>query len=162
FADTYAEMVDYVLMCCRKRYAAQLTTEGAYDRALVEYALAIEPAARFAARHILPGLGTNLINKALEVHGSGLGVDGEPTVRAVLRLRTAEPVVTGIIGTFDERAAFVRGLGQHIMGLLITSGSPEGKVSPDLFAEHHLLFKGFDFRLFSQNPGPRPSSPYVD
>ncbi|MFE6494778.1 CHAT domain-containing protein [Streptomyces sp. NPDC057748] len=153
FRARYAWVLDYLLLAYRKRYAAQLEEAGEYCGALLEYATAAEDVVRYAARHRSPGLATDLANRALAV-AKRAGND-EQLVRVVLLLKAVAPVVTSLLGPEDERVGFVSGVGQELARLVIRAGSPP------LVAEHHLLFKGFDFRQLVQNAGPRPLTPAV-
>ncbi|WP_051855783.1 CHAT domain-containing protein [Streptomyces sp. NRRL B-1347] len=51
FADTYAAMLEWVVLTRRTRYAKRCAAAGEYDTALSQYLAAMEPATRFAARH---------------------------------------------------------------------------------------------------------------
>ncbi len=155
FADTYAEMVDYVLMQSRKRYAERLASQGDNSNALLQYACAAELAARFAMRHSMPGFGTRLINKSIECVDQLAMSDYSFSTTALLQI--AEPVVTGIVGALEHHAAFVYGLGQRTMSYLLARSFPDDVN----IALHHILFKGFDFRILSHNSGPRTKSPIV-
>lgn len=155
FPVRYAWMLDYLLLSHRKRYAARLDEAGEYHKALLEYFVAAEGAALCAERHRSAGLATDLVNRSLSVVKRA-GYDGELVSRVVLLLKTVEPIVTGLLGPEVERASFVQGLGQEIARLVIRADTPE------LFAEHQILFKGFDFRLVVQNSGPRRLAPAVE
>lgn len=154
FTETYAEMADYVLMRCRLRYADHLTAQGDHHGALLQYVCAIDPAARFAARHTMPGLSTSVVNRSVECVARLRKEKGD-LVGTIGLLDIAAPVVTGIVGAIDHHATFVYGLGQHIMSHLLASAH----FPADAVAQHQLLFKGFDSRLLTLNCGPRPLSP---
>ncbi|MGW6529453.1 CHAT domain-containing protein [Streptomyces venezuelae] len=159
FADTYAAMIDWVLLTCRKRHAQQCAAEGRHDEAIMQYLVSVETATEFASHHQLPTLCTSLADHSLKALLKS-GTDSELGVRASALLAIAEPVMTGLGGALDERAGFVRGFGQHLMHTLVTWGRQDRHTSdapqslPALVTHHHLLFKGLDFRLLAQNSGP--------
>ena len=152
FADLHADMLDYLLIRMRQNRALELTEQGAHFDALVEFLGIAEPTARLASQYRQPGLSTSLVNRAIGV----LERSGPSWQLAGALLHVAEPVVAGLIGAVHQRAEFVSGLGRYIMKHFI-----ETRSGADFVSEHHLLFKGFDFRLLSQNSGPRPLSRYV-
>ncbi|MFH8562548.1 CHAT domain-containing protein [Streptomyces sp. NPDC017988] len=159
FASTYAAMIDWILLTCRKRHAKQCAAEGRHDEAIIQYLVSVETATEFASHHQRPAICTSLADQSLKALLES-GTDGELGIRASALLAIAEPVMTGLGGALDERAGFVRGFGHHLMHTLLTWGwrdehaAGEPRSLPALVTHHHLLFKGMDFRLLAQNAGP--------
>lgn len=159
FRTTYAWMLDYLVLDYRKRYAARLADAGKFHEALLEYLMVCEISWQFAVRHCRPALGADLVKRALAALSASEG-DESFDFSVLVFLKIVEPVVTGmlsIMGTLDGRVEFVHSLGQYLARFLVLANS-EGP----MIADHHLLFKGFDFRLMAQNPGPHPRPSSVD
>ncbi|QDQ14895.1 CHAT domain-containing protein [Streptomyces spectabilis] len=168
FADTYAAMLEWVVLTRRVRYAKHRAAQGDYDTAMPQYLAAMEPATRFAARHGWAPLCTTLADQSLEALLRS-GTAGQVGMRTGALFEIAELVMTSVIGALDERAAFVRGFGQLLMRSLLALIPPDGmgdartaRAFSALVAQHHLLFKGVDFWVLAQSAGPRPTLPYAE
>lgn len=168
FRNNYAWILDYLLLKHRKRYATALEQSGRHHEALLEYVCAAEIAAKFARRHLSPGLLTELVRLALNAfvqQGTveNLGQDDDHMFLQLMMLfLVAEPTVTSMVAVVDERVDFVYGLGQLLACALerAASKNSHSKIAT-LFSWHHIMFKGYAFRLFAQSPRPRPLTPYV-
>jgi hypothetical protein len=168
FAAAYAAMIDHLLSAAGRRHARRLAAEGDHRQALLSYLTVVDPAMRCAARHHRPALATSLADGALTVLFAA-DSDGDLPMLVLLVLTIAGKVVSGLVGPHDERAAFVQGLGQHLMRYVITcamadrdaGGNGYGGGLVPIVIGHHLLFKGHDFALLTRRPGPRRQAPYT-
>ncbi|MFG2970937.1 MULTISPECIES: CHAT domain-containing protein [unclassified Streptomyces] len=151
FRDAHAWMLSRLAGFHRQQYAVWLRGQGRHQEALLEYVNVAEGLVPFAARHHAPGLLTQLANDALTAAKQSECED----VDALMLIKIVDPVVSALISPGDDHSSVVRELGQEVARLVHDSRVPE------LYTAHHLLFKGYAFRLLMEQPGPRPPTEWV-